>query len=61
MNHQIKRCLDGAVIFEAECESVRACVKLAVKSGANLSGADLSGANLLGATIYLGKFKATFA
>ena len=45
MNYQIKN-LQGEIIFEAEGDSLKAVVELAVKQGANLEGANLKGANL---------------
>ena len=48
MNIQIKSRFNDAVLFEhdAENNSVRRTLELAIKSGADLSGADLSGAYL---------------
>ena len=48
MIYQIRN-LQGKVIFEAEGDSLKAVVELAVKQGANLEGANLEGANLYGA------------
>ena len=43
---EIKNLFTGEVLFSAECESLKICVELAVKGGANLSNADLRNANL---------------
>ena len=53
MNIQIKSRFTAAVLFEhdAENNSVRLTLELAIKSGANLSDADLSRANLSGANL----------
>ena len=46
---QIKNRFTGAVIFEDEYESLKACVRAAVKARANLADANLAGADLAGA------------
>ena len=53
MNIQIKSRFGAAVLFEhnAENNSVRLTLELAIKSGAYLSRAELSGANLSGANL----------
>jgi len=53
MNIQIKSRFTAAVLFEhdAENNSTRLTLELAIKSGANLSGANLSGADLSGANL----------
>ena len=48
---QIKHRVTGAVLFEADCGSMRECVLAALKAGADLSGAYLSGAYLSGANL----------
>ena len=51
MKFEIKSWINGSVLLSAETESLKLCVEIAVKSGADLSGADLSGANLSGANL----------
>ena len=51
MKFEIKSWLTGAVLFSVETASLKLCVELAVRSGANLSGANLSRANLYGANL----------
>jgi hypothetical protein len=51
MNRQIKSWLTGAVLFEGDYASLKACVEAAVVRGADLSGADLRGADLRGADL----------
>ena len=61
MKHQILSKLDQHVIFEADTETLKACVELAVKQGvslfyanlynANLAHANLTEANLTGANL----------
>jgi hypothetical protein len=51
MTIAIKHRFTSAVLFQSECDSWRAAVEAALKSGADLSGADLSGANLYGADL----------
>jgi uncharacterized protein YjbI with pentapeptide repeats len=48
---EIKNRFSGSLIFRAETESMKMCVKLAIESGANLSGANLCGADLSGANL----------
>ena len=48
---QIKRWDTGAVIFEGEFESMKACVLAAIASCADLSSADLRYANLSSANL----------
>ena len=43
--YEIKSRVTGAVLFSAEAMSIKECVELAIKSGANLDGANLNGAN----------------
>jgi len=43
---QIKSRLNGSVLFQAETESLKLCVKAAVSAGANLRNADFQGADL---------------
>ena len=52
MKYEIKHRFSGGVLFSLECESLKVCVEVAVKSRANLSGANLSGADL--GSAYLG-------
>jgi len=47
----IKDRLDGSVLFEIECDSLKVCVEEAVKVGANLAGAYLAGAKLARANL----------
>ena len=51
MKFEIKSWLAGAVLFSVETASLKLCVELAVRSGANLSGANLSRADLYGANL----------
>ena len=51
MKFEIKSWHTGGVLFTAECDSMKACLLLAIKSRADLSGADLSGADLSGADL----------
>ncbi len=51
MKFEIKNRFDGSVIFSAECESLKVCIELAVKTGADLSRANLIRANLSGANL----------
>ena len=46
MKFEITSWISGSVLFSAETESMRLCVELAVKSGANLRDANLRDANL---------------
>ncbi len=46
MIHQIKAYFTGLVLFELECGSLKLCLEVAVKNGANLRGAYLRDANL---------------
>lgn len=46
MNYQIKNLITGAVLFEGEYTSLKACVEAAVKAGAELYGANLRGAEV---------------
>jgi hypothetical protein len=48
---EIKNRFSDSLIFRAETESMKMCVKLAIESGANLRGANLSGANLCSANL----------
>ena len=48
---EIKNRFTGEVLFSAECESLKICVELAVKGGANLSNANLSYADLRNANL----------
>jgi hypothetical protein len=52
MTIAIKHRFTSAVLFQSECDSWRAAVEAALKSGADLSGADLSRANLSGAKLF---------
>ena len=49
MKFEIKSRWDGRVLFEADAGSLRACLEIGVKKGADLKGADLKGAYLEGA------------
>jgi uncharacterized protein YjbI with pentapeptide repeats len=56
MKFEIKNRWTGAIIFEADCESLKLCVQLAIEQqvslrNANLVGADLRNANLVGANL----------
>jgi hypothetical protein len=46
MKFEIKSRITGNIIFKLDTSSIRLCVEVAVRNGANLSGANLSGANL---------------
>jgi hypothetical protein len=46
MKFEIKSRFNASVLFTLETESLKLCVKAAVKAKANLYGADLSGADL---------------
>jgi uncharacterized protein YjbI with pentapeptide repeats len=48
---EIKNRFSDSLIFRAETESMKMCVKLAIESGADLRGADLCGANLCSANL----------
>jgi len=51
MLYQIKHRETGAVLYEADCDSLKECVEKAVASGASLNGASLDGASLDGARL----------
>ena len=51
LNFQIKHRFSGNLLFEAECGSLRICVEMAIKSGADLSSANLSSADLRSADL----------
>lgn len=51
MNYQIRHRDSDAVLFELECDSLRACVETAVKARTNLADACLAGANLADANL----------
>ena len=48
---EIKDRYNGALLFSVATTSIKLCLELAVKAGANLSGANLSGAGLSGANL----------
>ena len=48
---EIKHRFTGKVIFNLECTSLKACVEMAVETGADLRGADLRDADLRGASL----------
>ena len=48
---EIKHRFSGVVLFSLECGSLKFCLEVAVKSGANLRGADLRDADLGGANL----------
>jgi len=51
MKFKIKHRFTGKILFEAETESLKLAIELAVKSRANLDGAYLAGAYLAGANL----------
>lgn len=51
MKFQIKNRFSGNVLFEAETDSLKLAVEMAVKQKTDLSGANLSGANLYEANL----------
>ena len=51
MKIEIKHRFSGAVLFEGDHDSLKACVEAAVKARANLAGANLAGADLAGANL----------
>jgi len=51
MKFKIKHRFTGKILFEAETESLKLAIELAVKSRANLAGAYLAGAYLAGANL----------
>jgi hypothetical protein len=51
MKFEIKNRWTGAIIFEADCESLKLCVQLACEKKVSLRGADLRGADLVGADL----------
>ena len=59
MKFEIKSRFNASVLFTLETESLKLCVKAAVKAKANLYGADLSGADLSGAFLQIGEKKLT--
>ena len=46
MLHKIRHRFNGSVLFELDCDSMRACVEAGLKTKADLRRADLRGANL---------------
>jgi len=52
MLYKILQRFSGKVLFEAECDSLKLCVELAVKKNANLSDANLRNANLSDANLW---------
>jgi hypothetical protein len=52
MKFEIKSIITGGIIFNLDTSSIRLCVEVAVRNGANLSSADLYCANLYCANLY---------
>ena len=52
MKFEIKSIITGGIIFELDTSSIRLCVEMAVRNGADLTRADLSRADLSSADLY---------